>query len=225
MDILIFAAIAAFIFYKLNKELGKIDEGEKKIIEEKIAQKRQKVAEIQDKIKQIDNMIVVNSTKTAEVTEAVTAKLDEFSKQNFTNILQKCKINAEFFVNGAKSAFEMVIKAFASGDIDTLKFLLSPKIYEGFANAVAQRKAAEQTLVTNLIAIETPEIISATLADKVATVTVKFVSKQINYLTNKEGAIIQGGKDEIITLTDVWTFKKDVTDPNPNWAVVSTNSN
>ncbi len=225
MDIIIFAAIATFIFYKLNKELGKIDEGEKKIIEEKIAKKRQEVVNIQEKIKQIDKMIVVNASKTAEVAEAVTAKLDEVSKQTFSTILQKSKITAEFFVNGAKSAFEMVIKAFASGDIEVLKFLLSPKLFEGFSSVVAQRKAAEQTLVTNLIAIESPEIVSATLVDNVATVSVKFVSKQINYITNKEGSIIQGGKDDIITLTDVWTFKKDVANPDPNWAVVSTNSN
>ena len=53
---------------------------------------------------------------------------------------------------------------------------------------------------------------------------VKIISKQINYISDKEQKIIEGKKDEISEIIDVWTFKKDVKSPNPNWLVSATSS-
>jgi predicted lipid-binding transport protein (Tim44 family) len=230
MDIIFFAAIAFYIFFKLNKQLGKIDEEEKSQIQIKIAQKRDELASIQQQIladqKQQKEKIVGAKSTTDEVKnsaeEKILATLNEATKENLIPILQRCKISAEFFLNGAKSAFEMVIKAFSGADLTTLKFLLSEKIYQGFEAAVNQRKSAEQTLITNLISIEKAEIISAMTFENFASIAVKFSSKQINYITNKDGQIIEGKKDEISEITDVWTFKKDLTSSNPNWAISST---
>jgi predicted lipid-binding transport protein (Tim44 family) len=56
-----------------------------------------------------------------------------------------------------------------------------------------------------------------------ASIVVKFVSKQINYVVDKDGNIITGRKDEISEVTDIWTFKRDVTSANPNWLISATN--
>ena len=116
----------------------------------------------------------------------------------------------------------MILKAFATNDLQTLKFLLSEKIYQGFAAAISQRQAQEKILTTNLISIEKTEIISALINDNYASIAVKFISQQINYISDKNGQIIEGRKDEIVQLTDSWTFRKDITSPNPNWVVHST---
>ena len=50
------------------------------------------------------------------------------------------------------------------------------------------------------------------------------ISKQINYIADKEQKIIEGTKEEIAEITDIWTFKKDVKSPNPNWLVSATSS-
>ncbi|OFX11945.1 MAG: hypothetical protein A3G22_05925 [Alphaproteobacteria bacterium RIFCSPLOWO2_12_FULL_40_11] len=225
MDIIFFAALAFIIFLKLNKQLGKIDEEEKKQIEAKLAKRKEEVLAIQSKItQQYQQQIIPILEKRNQIEEQILQPLDATTRQNFSNILQRCNISAEFFVSGAKSAFEMIIKAFAAGDLETLKILLADKIYQGFENAVNQRKAQETTLVTNLISIEKAEIISAMLLENFASIVVKIVSKQINYVSDKGGQVIEGRKDEISELTDIWTFKKDVNSPNPNWVVCATSN-
>ena len=227
MDIIFFAALAAFIFYKLNKELGKVDEDEKRQIQEKLLKKREEFAKIQEQLRtQVEEKIIGASSTVLKnkAEEKIFENLEESSKQAFEAILKSCKISAEFFLNGAKSAFEMTIKAFAKADLETLKILLSEKIYQGFEAAIKQRNSEEKTLTTNIISIEKSEIISAQMQENNAIVAVKFVSKQINYISNKAGEVVEGRKEEISEITDIWTFKKDVTSPNPNWAVISTES-
>jgi len=221
MDILFFAALAFYIFVKLNKNFGKIDENEKKQIQEKIAQRRQEIIEIQKQAAESQPVMkVVNPIDVAaQRDEKITANLDEKTKEVLENILQKTKMTADFFLNGAKSSFEMILKAFSEGDLNTLKFLLSQKIYEGFENVINQRNSLEQSLTTNLIAIEKAEIISANLSENIASIALKITSKQINYIADKSGNILEGKKDEIAQITDVWTFTKDIIISDPKWVL------
>jgi predicted lipid-binding transport protein (Tim44 family) len=226
MDIIFFAAIAFFIFYKLNKQLGKVDEEEKKNIELKVVSAREKILEAQQVIKQQQQQQSSLTIETDnQVSEKILNSLDAATKESFSNILNRTNISAEFFVNGVKSAFEMILKAFASTDLETLKFLLSDKIFKGFESAIIQRKSTEKTLITNLISIEKTEIISALIFENNASVVMKIVSKQINYIIDSKGQTIEGRKDEINKITDIWTFKKDINSTNPNWVVSATGSN
>ncbi len=225
MDIIFFAAIAFFIFYKLNKQLGKVDEEEKKNIELKVVSAREKILEAQQFIKQQQHKSSIVIEADNQVSEKILNSLDAATKESFGNILNRTNISAEFFVNGVKSAFEMILKAFASADLETLKFLLSDKIFKGFEGAIIQRKSAEKTLITNLISIEKSEIISALIFENNASVVMKIVSKQINYIIDSKGQTVEGKKDEINEITDIWTFKKDINSANPNWVVSATGSN
>ena len=223
MDIIFFAAIAFFIFYKLSKEFGKVDENERAEIQKKVAQRREMSAEIKRYNEEKKALQVVGESSTI-IEEKYFIKLNQADRKNFLNILDRSKITAEFFVNGAKSAFEMILKAFASEDVATLKFLLSEKIYQGFETAINQRKQCGETLVTNLISIEKAEVISAMLFENLASVVVRIVSKQINYIADGDNKILEGKKDEISEVTDVWTLKRDLTSESPNWVVSATNS-
>lgn len=219
MDIIFFAAIAIFIFFKLRENLGKISDEEKEKI---IKQRQEKIAKLQEQIvKQIETAVNV-SEQNNQASEKIVENLDDNLKQTLNKIFQECKISAEFFINGAKSCFEMVIKAFATHDLDTLKFLLSEKIFENFKNVIEDRRKQDKALNSNVIAIEKAEILSASISENIAFVTVKFTSKQINYFTNNQGDIIEGKKDEISELNDVWTFKKDLSVSDPNWKISAT---
>lgn len=234
MDILIFAIIAFVIFYKLNKQLGKIDEEEKKNIEEKVSLMRRMQEEL---LKNVNNANTNNANNPNNCESGKMPKLvgqsstiagleniDSATKQNLEDIFNKCNINYDFFIAGAKSAFEMVLKAFANSDSETLKMLLAEKIYQGFDKAITQRNVDQQKLVTNLIAIESTQIISAMTLENNASIVVKFISKQINYISDKDEKIVVGKKDEINEITDIWTFKKDLTILNPNWTIHSTSA-
>ena len=52
---------------------------------------------------------------------------------------------AEGFLPGARAAYEMIVVAFAAGDL-ALRRLLTPDALANFATAIQARKAAEQTM-------------------------------------------------------------------------------
>ncbi len=225
MDIIIFAIIAIVIFYKLNKQLGKIDEEEKRSIEDKVSLMRRMQDELLKKNSpnnqtQSSQQKLIGQSSTIQGLE----NLDEATKQNLEAIFASCNISYEFFINGAKSAFEMVLKAFCEGDISTLKMLLSEKNFLAFQKALNQRNVDQQKLTTNLIAIEKAEIISAITLENNASIVVKFVTKQINYICDKDDKVLDGKKDAINQITDIWTFKKDLTIANPNWIINATST-
>ena len=226
MDLIILAIITAYIFYRLSKNLGKIDEEEKQEIHKKLLERKKQIEDILNRVQQNsptrnqpEKIIGASSTTQKEFDD-----LNQATQDNLTKIFEVCNVNYEFFMNGAKMAFEMVINAFSKDDIETLKNLLSEKILQGFSLAIEDRKAKEIKLTTNLISIDKAEILSAMLIENQASIVVKIVSKQINYISDKEQKIIEGKKDEISEITDIWTFKKDVKSPNPNWLVSATSS-
>lgn len=205
--------------------MGRVDEDERRQVEQKVAMMKMVQEKMQEAIK--GQEIIVGSASTAnkksqELLTVTSANLDEKGKETLQQILQTSKIDLDFFLNGAKSAFEMVLKAFSTGDLATLKMLLSEKLYTGFESAVNQKKQQELTLTTNLITIETAEIISVSKFENEAAITLKFTSKQINYICNKDGMVVEGNKSDIAQVNDIWTFKKDLTSPNPNWVITAT---
>ncbi len=228
MDIIILAIITAVIFYRLNKSLGTIDEDEKREIHKKLLERKKQIEEILERAQKSANNPATQNEKIIGSKSTSQKEFDEINsatQENLKNIFNSCNITYEFFINGAKMAFEMVINAFSKNDFDTLKILLSEKIYQGFEVAINQRQSQNHTLITNLISINKTEIISAILLEKQASITVKIISSQINYITDKNQNIINGKKDEIHETIDIWTFKKDITSTDPNWKIYSTSSN
>ena len=224
MDLIFFAALAFFIFYKLSKQLGKVDEEERRQIEEKLIKFRAMQEQVMAQMKQQEKVIGASATKDDKAEELILSKLDDSTKENFLAILQRCNASASSLIFDVTANFESVIKAFAGADSEALKNLLSENIFSGFEAAINQRKLEEKTLVTNLISIDDVSIISASIFEDNAAIAIRFVSKQINYIANKDGAIVAGRKDEINEVTDSWTFKRNLNSPSKNWIISATNS-
>lgn len=225
MDLIILAAIACFILFRLKNQIGQVDDNEKNLIKKKLDAKikeihKEIIKQTQDQINNSQDFI----KKDQEVKNQILANLDELSKNNLNKILKKSNISLDFFMNGAKSAFEMVLDAFSKNDLTTLQPLLSAKIFEGFEKSIKHRQTLGQKLVTNLISIKNVEITKVDLVGSEAAIKISFLSKQINYIQDQNNdSLISGSKEEIKELHDVWTFKKDLNSTNPNWLVVSTN--
>lgn len=131
---------------------------------------------------------------------------------------------AEGFLAGARSAFEMIVGAYAAGDLGTLKPLLSPEVFERFRGAVEQRRRAGEKLETTLVGIRAAEVVEADLADKFATVAVKFVSEQVNVTRGASGKVVEGDPAKVATVTDIWTFQRNLRSRDPNWSLIATDS-
>lgn len=130
----------------------------------------------------------------------------------------------QHFLAGARSAYEMIVLAFAQGDRRSLKDLLSKEVYDGFDTAIRDRESNEQKLETRFIGIDKAELTGVELRDRIAHVTVRFVSQMVTVTRDKTGAVVDGSPDKVTDVTDVWTFARDTSSRDPNWKLVGTDS-
>ena len=126
------------------------------------------------------------------------------------------------FLNGARSAYEMIVTSFARGDRDSLRALLSPEVFESFSGAIAAREAQGETVETTFVSIDKASIADAHLREGVGQITVRFASKLITLTRDRSGAVIDGGVDKIVDVIDVWTFARQAGARDPNWKLVAT---
>ena len=128
------------------------------------------------------------------------------------------------FLQGARGAFEVIVQAFAGGDAETLRELLSEDVYENFSEAIEQRNADGHTLETTIIGTRSAEIVEADMVDRDAVVTVTFVTEQVNVTRDSEGRIMDGDPSHVTEITDIWTFRRSTKSRDPNWKLVETRS-
>lgn len=126
------------------------------------------------------------------------------------------------FLDGAKAAYEMIVMAFAEGDKRMLRQLLSEDVFDGFISAITEREERGDEVETRFVGIDRADIIEAELKNRIAQVTVKFVSQLITATRDKGGKVIDGDPAKVREVTDIWTFARDVTSRDPNWKLVAT---
>jgi predicted lipid-binding transport protein (Tim44 family) len=127
------------------------------------------------------------------------------------------------FLEGAEAAFRMIVEAFARGDRDTLRALLSDDTYAGFEQAISARETAGERQRTEIRAVQEMAIEAADLRGTIADITVRFVSDQVNVTTGPKGEIVSG-TEAVTELTDIWTFQRDLRSGDPTWKLVGTRS-
>jgi predicted lipid-binding transport protein (Tim44 family) len=132
--------------------------------------------------------------------------------------------DAQHFISGAKSAYEMIVLAFANGDRRSLRDLLSSEVYESFETAIRDREKHDQKTETRFVSIDKAELVAAEARDRAAQLTVRFVSQMISVTRDKNGTVVDGNPDKVADITDVWTFARDTASRDPNWKLVGTGS-
>lgn len=130
----------------------------------------------------------------------------------------------ERFLEGARAAYEMIVIAYANGDRRTLRPLLARDVYDGFVSSIAERESRGETVQTSFVGIDRAELTEATLTGSVANLTVTFVSEMVTATIASDGTVLSGDPGEVSTVTDIWTFSRDVASRDPNWKLVSTES-
>ena len=126
------------------------------------------------------------------------------------------------FQSGAKAAYEWIVTAFAKGDRKALKDLLSKDVYDSFSSVIAGREQRGETAETTFVSIDKTELTHAEIRNAQVLLTVRFLSKIITATRDKSGTVIEGNPGEVIDVTDIWTFAREVKSRDPNWKLVST---
>ncbi|MBL0318817.1 MAG: Tim44 domain-containing protein [Alphaproteobacteria bacterium] len=213
MELLFFAALAAFVAYRLYKVLGQEDP------EQELRKRTQHPVNPNLKPTQA-RVFDLEPTQ-----EFIPVNIPKSIASVLVDINQKDpSFTLEYFIQGAKGAFEMIISAFCKSDVETLRSLIHPKVLAPFLEDIERRKAEAKTLETTLVAFVSVDINDATLENNKAQVTVKYVTRQICLIKNEKGAIISGSPSDISRLEDVWTFERTLNSRDPNWILVATNA-
>jgi predicted lipid-binding transport protein (Tim44 family) len=116
----------------------------------------------------------------------------------------------------------MIVESYAAGDKETLEPLLADQVFRGFARAIDERVAVEQTLDTQLITVGDPEVIEAKLEGAAAQVTLRFDSEQVNVVRDRDGNVVEGDPGTAEDVVDIWTFERDTQSDDPNWILIET---
>jgi predicted lipid-binding transport protein (Tim44 family) len=127
------------------------------------------------------------------------------------------------FLDGAEGAFKLIVTAFAAGDRERLKPLLSPETYAAFDGAISAREAAGEMQRTEIRAMTSTSVESASVTGNVASITVRFVTDQINVTLGHDGQPV-AGTDAVTEIVDLWTFERTLGTVDPTWRLVSARS-
>jgi predicted lipid-binding transport protein (Tim44 family) len=126
------------------------------------------------------------------------------------------------FLKGAQAAYEMILTAFAAGDRETLKPLLSDEVFAAFDGVIKSRETHKQKATLTLVGFSDVKTIAAALKASVAEITLAFASRLISATTDADGKVVEGDATAVQDVTDVWTFARDVRARDPNWVLVAT---
>lgn len=221
LDIILFAALAAFLVFRLRSVLGRRTGNEPRPPKDPLAGPSRD-AESDDNVIEMPERAARD--KSAEAAFEA-ADSDDPLSAGLTEIrIADPSFDPAQFVPGALAAFEMVVEAFADGDTKTLRNMLNDEVFENFSNAIKEREEAGETLETTLIGIKSSDIIEARVDGRMAFVVLKFVSEQVNVTKNENDAVIDGDPNHVTTITDLWTFARNTRARDPNWTLVETRS-
>jgi predicted lipid-binding transport protein (Tim44 family) len=128
------------------------------------------------------------------------------------------------FLSGARGAYDMVVHAFAAGDSDALKSLMSPEAFANFESAIHARADAGRTLSTTVVSIDGATIARAALVGETARISVRFAAKLASVTRDAQGEVVDGSPDTVAEHIDLWTFARDIRSRDPNWQLTATES-
>ncbi|WHO39931.1 Tim44/TimA family putative adaptor protein [Sphingobium sp. AP49] len=126
------------------------------------------------------------------------------------------------FVEGAKSAYKMVLEAFWRGDRDELAWLCDADVLASFEEAITAREAAGDVLDNRLVRIEKAQIVDASVSGRIAEVALRFEADIAAVTRDKDGNVIAGSLTDAVGTNDIWTFTRDLRSADPNWKLSET---
>lgn len=198
LDILLFAAIGAFLGYRLWILLGTHD------VDRPIRKRRTEA----------DDTVVPIRVRT---TVAPSQEREEpFEEEKPRDVAD------DRFLQGATLAFRKIVEAYGNGNLSVLQKLLDGPLLGTFEDAIEKRKKAKKVLEIDVARIISAEIINNREENGKAYITVRFVSEQCLVTRNAKGKVLEGDPDQFTEVTDIWTFSRPLASSDPNWKLVAT---
>ncbi|KEO61354.1 Tim44/TimA family putative adaptor protein [Thioclava indica] len=212
IQLIVLAAIAIFLIIKLKNVLGTRDGYEQPIEpEQQPTPTAKRDFEVIEGGPDPDIIDHVDEGSTAAIALAAMKRVEP-------------KFSVSEFLQGARGAYEMILMAFETGDVEKIKPFLSPDVYEAFESAVNARK--EQGLDVHAEFLGLRELVLSDAdfdhATNDAEVTVRFGGELISVARNAAGEVVEGDPKAPRKQRDTWTFARKMGSNDPNWQLVAT---
>ena len=214
LQIVILAAVALFLFWRLRSVLGSREGFEKTM---------QEIQTQTNKIKPSPSVSNSDDDFDNDISDYV-----EENSENAKTLREIKALNKDFtvesFVSGAKKAYEIILMAFENSDLKTLKPLLDKTVFESFKSVVDDRQKKQLSIEASFIGMRDIRITNVYFDKKInmAEITVAFKSEMSTVVKDKTGKVIEGDPNEIKKQKDIWTFSKKLADKKPIWFLKST---
>ncbi|MDQ1197122.1 MULTISPECIES: Tim44/TimA family putative adaptor protein [Agrobacterium] len=220
---LFFLVAAVLIFFQLRSVLGRRTGNEKPPFDPFSAREAAKAP--------VDDNKVVTLPKRGETEENRFAAVDAVAAPGSAlndSLRQLVESDPSFqpkeFLNGARMAYEMIVMAFADGDRNSLKNLLSKEVYEGFDAAISDREKRGEVVKSTFVGIEKIDITQAAVRGSEEQITLRIISQLISATYDKDGKLVDGDPENVSEVDDIWTFSRDIRSRDPNWKLIATES-
>ncbi len=219
VQIIVLAAVAFFLFWRLRSVLGS-RQGFEKL--NKNVDKKTKSSKINSNID--DKIIDIKSTN---IDEEIADYVDENSEQ-FKTLSELKKVEdgwqVSHFVSGAKLAYEEILMAFENGDLSKIKKLSSKDVFTAFKEVIDDRNQKGLQVEAIFGGVRDIRIKDVKLNKKnlEANITMVFQCDITYSIKDKNDKIIEGGPDKVKKQKDVWTFSRKMNSDIPNWYLTKT---
>ncbi|MCZ0961311.1 Tim44/TimA family putative adaptor protein [Paracoccus benzoatiresistens] len=128
------------------------------------------------------------------------------------------------FLNGAKSAYEMILMAFERGDLTEVRPFLAEPVAAAFQSVIDARAARGETVTAQYIGTRDTALAGAEYdpATGMGEVSVRFVGELISATRDAQGNVVEGDPKAARKQRDTWTFARRMGQDDPNWQLVAT---
>ena len=218
LDIVIFGLVAVFVAYRLYSVLGRRT-GNERTHDDQLrlpdgAQPNPKAPPAKDNVVSLPERHGTSAVGSGS--PLARALLDvKLADRNF---------DSERFLGGARAAYEMVVTAFAHGERDTLRPLLSDEVFEAFDKAISLREGKKERVDFTFLSLKSARITGAEMKGRLAEITVTFESEVMMAGYDPNGTLVEGDPATPRQVTEIWTFARDTHSGDPNWMLIATSS-
>lgn len=223
VEIIIYGLIAAGLVFWLRSILG-TRHGDERSRPNPFASDNQPAAPVQENESNVhalkehlddDLKPAINLPHYVEISDAAQSRLDDIA-----NIDRSFEV--PHFIQGAETAFILIVESFAKGDRDALKPLLSESVFRAFDGVIAQREEKGESVETEIHAIRKLAILDVDVMKSMAKVDIQFVADETCVILDKEKNIQSGDPERTTQMNDIWVFEKDLKSKDPIWRLVET---
>ena len=213
IEILVLAGIAIFLVLRLKNVLGTREGFEKPPLQDAAPPKNSR------------DFRVIDGGEDTDITDNVDKK-----SPSAEALARMKKVDADFMVNdfltGARSAYEMILKAFENGDLKDVESFLDVDVKDAFQQVIDMRAKKKLKVEAEFYGIRELSLKNADFDDKtnLAELSVAFTGELSSVVKNKDGEVVEGDAKQVKRQRDTWTFSRDLSSSDPNWLLVATSS-